>query len=289
MQVDAGTGDVLDVYPTGRAPFLLVTASGHVWVQNFADGTLTHVDPSADTATTVRGGAVAGLASDGRDLWVARDGNVVAELGGTTGEEQRAFRLARRPLFEVPTPTGHAGFLGVGGGSVWLTVPGRAGGSEMLWRIDPRSGDVLTELPIGSDANPPYIHGGHLWIITKADQVLTRVDMRSIDVTQVPVDPFPWSVTAADGSLWIGQQVDPKVVRLDLNTMRTIAEVPLETNPRGLAFGNGLLWVATEDGLQVIDPATNAVIRTTEFGTFPPDTGPIGVAFLDDSVWVSIE
>lgn len=89
--------------------------------------------------------------------------------------------------------------------------------------------------------------------------------------------------------MWIGHVIPPKVVRFDPDTLEVLAEVPLEAAPRGLAFGGGRLWVTTERALVTVDPATGAVDRAIQFGTFPRDTGPIGVAYLDGAVWVSIE
>jgi sugar lactone lactonase YvrE len=228
---------------------------------------------------------VVGIASNGEDLWVARDGNVVAKVDGVTGAEVAAFRLADRELFGPRD----AGFIGVGGGSLWLAVPGRPGHPEELWRIDPGNGDVLAAIPIGGEANPPFAHDGYVWVVTKEDQGLTRIDMRTNEALEVDVGSYPWSLTAGGGALWIGHHVSPRVMRLGPDTLEESVELEFDTNPRGLAFGGGRIWVASEAGLHPIDPASNEVIRIVEFGPFPSDTGPIGVGFLDGSVWISIE
>jgi hypothetical protein len=64
----------------------------------------------------------------------------------------------------------------------------------------------------------------------------------------------------------IGHQVSPKVVRFDPESLEFSTELSFDTNPRGLVFGGGRIWVATEDGLYAIDPATDEVARVTEFG-----------------------
>jgi hypothetical protein len=56
-----------------------------VWTLNFGDGTLTHVDPATDMATTIDVGVVVAIESDGEDLWVARDG----KRAGQVGRDQR--------------------------------------------------------------------------------------------------------------------------------------------------------------------------------------------------------
>jgi streptogramin lyase len=257
-----------------------------VWTLNLGDGTLTHVDPSTAAATTVDVGETVGFASDGVDLWVARDGNVLSRLDGETGHERSSIRPAARQLFALRD----AGWLAVAGGSLWLTVPGRSGTlSQTLWRVDPQNGDVLARIPLAADPAPPFAKDRYVWITTFGDQGLTRIDVRSNEAVQVDVDPEPGALAFGDGSVWIGHEVGPKVTRFDDETLEVLAEVPLEEAPRGLAFGDGLLWVATESGLSSIDPATNEVTRTIELGSFPHDTGPIGIAYLDGGVWISIE
>ena len=49
------------------------------------------------------------------------------------------------------------------------------------------------------------------------------------------------------------------------------------------------MWVTTETGLISIDPRTNEVIRTIDLIERAPDEGPIDVAYLAGSVWVSVE
>jgi outer membrane protein assembly factor BamB len=85
------------------------------------------------------------IASDGEALWVARDENVVARLSGATGEEEFTLTLGDQRLFGLR----NAGFVAVADGSVWLTVPPRAGRSEQLWRIDPERGEVIARFALG--------------------------------------------------------------------------------------------------------------------------------------------
>lgn len=62
--------------------------------------------------------------------------------------------------------------------------------------------------------------------------------------------------------------------------------IPVGSEPSGLAFGNGQLWVAnTGDGTtSVIDPVTNSVIETIEVGGHPDDVAAgHGAAWVSDS------
>ena len=67
-------------------------------------------------------------------------------------------------------------------------------------------------------------------------------------------------------------------------TPEVVRAIPVGSEPSGLAFGNGQLWVAnTGDGTtSVIDPVTNSVIDTIDVGGHPDD-----VAVGHGAAWVS--
>jgi streptogramin lyase len=286
VRIDADSLEVRSILPVGADPLILAVAGEGIWTLSFADGTLSRIDPAGNDAPVVDVGEVVGIASDGNDLWVARNGNEVARLDGATGEEESSFRLAKRPLFALRD----AGFLAVGFGSVWLTVPGRGGAvSQTLRRIEAESGRTLDRISVGPDPIPPVIAEGAVWVLTTGDRSLARIDPDTDEASEVEVGPAPWGIAGGDGSVWVGHQVEPEVRRLDPGTGETTARVPLEEDVRGLAFGGGLLWVATDSGISAIDPNLDRVTATIELGHFETDTGPIGIGYLDGEVWVSIE
>jgi len=287
VRVDAQSGRVEAVIPVGPDPLLLTVASGRVWTLNLGDGTLSQVDPATNEATTVRPGEVVGFTSDGRDLWIAMDGNTLARIGGVTGRVERSIQLGSRPLFALRD----AGFLAVGRRSLWLTVPrlGEPMAPQELWRIDPDRGRVLGRYRLGPDPNPPLLDGRYVWSISFDG--LSRIDLRS-GRTRLVVPSGgpggPWGVAAGGGSIWMGQQ-SGEVWRLDPATGRPEAKIAVGGPARGVAFGGGSAWVTTETSLLSIDPATDAVSRKVPLTNAEPDLGPIGVVYLDGSVWVSVE
>lgn len=286
VRVDAATGGVMAVVPVGPDPLLLAVAAGRIWTLNLGDGTLSLVDPLSNEARTVRRGEVVGIASDTRDLWLARDGNVVSRLDGKTGREEVAFVLGSKPLFALRD----AGFLGVGPASVWLTVPrlGDPGGPHELWRLDAETGDVLGKRPLGSDVLPPLVDARYVWIIATGERSVTRIDQRSGETADVPAGPLPFALAAGAGSLWLGDETG-EVSRIDPETLEVTATIEIDGRLRGTGFGGGLLWVTTESGLVAIDPASDRVTLSVPLGDFEADTGPTGIGYLGGSLWVSVE
>lgn len=287
IRVDARSGRVEAVIPVGPDPLLLTVASGRVWTLNLGDGSLSEVDPATNEARSVRPGEVVGFTSDGRDLWIAVNGNTVARIDGVTGQEERSIRLASRPLFALRD----AGFLALGRQSIWLSVPtlGERMGPQELWRIEPGTEGVLDRYRLGPDPTTPLVDGPYVWSISYDG--LSRIDLRS-GKTRLIVPSGgpggPWGVAAGSGSIWMGQQ-DGEVWRLNPATGRPEAKIPVGDPVRGLAFGGQLVWVTTETSLLAIDPATDEVTKRTRLIDPVPDLGPIGVAYLDGSVWVSVE
>lgn len=287
VRVNARSGSVEAVIPVGPDPLLLTIASGRVWTLNLGDGSLSEVDPDTNEARIVRPGEVVGFTSDGRDLWIAVDGNTVARIDGVTGQEERSIGLASRPLFALRD----AGLLAVGRQSIWLTVPtlGERMGPQELWRIDADTGSVLDRYRLGPDPTTPVVDGPYVWSISYDG--LSRIDLRS-GKTRLTVPSGgpggPWGVAAGGGSIWMGQQYG-EVWRLDPATGRPEAKIPVGDPVRGVAFGGQLAWVTTETSLLAIDPATDEVAIKTRLIDPVPDLGPIGVAYLDGSVWVSVE
>lgn len=288
VRVDSASGRVEAVVPVGPDPLLLTTALDQVWTLNLGDGTLSRVDPVTNAATTVRIGEAVGFASNGPDLWVAVDGNRLLRIDGQTGTQEASLRLGRRRLFALR----NAGFPAIGHGSIWLTVPelGRLDLPNSLWRLDPKTGRVIARIGIGPDPLPPLIDGRYIWIVSLNG--LSRIDVRTQEVLMVVPSTGPgvgpWGVAAGAGSVWMGQQYG-EVWRIDPETAKPTAKIPLDGPPRGLATGGGLVWVTTETSLLSIDPATNEVARMVPLTTRIVDQGPIGVAYLDGSVWVSVE
>ncbi|MDQ3986675.1 MAG: hypothetical protein M3280_09285 [Actinomycetota bacterium] len=287
VQVDAASGRVSAVVPVGPDPLLLTKAAGQVWTVNLGDATLSRVDPSADSATSVNLGEAVGVASDGKNLWAAADGTTLVRIDGVTGAEERRLRLRRRPLF-APRD---AGFLGFGRASIWLTVPelGRPEARHALWRIDPGTGRAIAKFPLRRDPLSPLVDGRYVWIVSLSENSLTRIDSRSTKATTIRVGAVPLALAAGAGSVWVGHELEREVWRLDPETTQPTAKIPIDGAIRGLAFGGGFVWVTTEGDLHSIDPATNEVTREIQLMSPSPDLGPIGVVYLDGSVWVSVE
>lgn len=288
VQVDAATGKVRRVVRVGPDPLVLRLAGGRVWTLNLGDGTLSRIDPDRRRSAVVSPGEAVGFASVGKDLWVAARGNRLLRMSGTSGRVLEALRVARQSVF-APRD---AGWVAVAHGSLWLTVPHPRASSapHTMWRIDPETGRAVAKVPLPPNPLTPLAAGRYLWVVAlDGGDTITRVDTRSNRARAVRVGQRPIAVTTGAGSLWVGLEGEDAVVRADPVTGRAIARIPVRGTVRGIGFGGRRLWVTTDASLLAIDPAGNKVVRTVRLSTQSRGGGPIGVAYLDGSVWVSVE
>jgi outer membrane protein assembly factor BamB len=284
VELSRDSGEIVRDLEVGPDPLLAVGAGDSVWTVNLDDSTVSRIDADTGEVTSPEAGEVVGIASDGSDVWVASDGDRLVRLDGSTGAVRESFSLADRALFEPRD----AGFLVVGGGSVWMTLPSEpgTGGPQSLWRIDPSSGEILSTVGIGPDPLPPAVVGDELWMAT-GDMVFEAVDMRTERVRRVDLGPFPGPVTAGGGRIWAA--TGGAIHDLDPETGKERSSFEHRGEARGLAWVDGRLWIATGTGVEVLDPRTGTVERSTELAQPSDDEGPIVLVPLGDSVWVSVE
>jgi streptogramin lyase len=287
VRIEVASGCIAAVVPVGVDPLLLTVAAGQVWTLDFGGGTLTRIDPTTNDATRVDVGEVAGMASDGENIWVAANGNTLVRLDGVTGARERVLELGKRRLFELRD----AGFLTVAAGSIWLTIPvlGDDSADQTLWRVDPRTGVVTARAPLLANPVSLAADDRYVWIANIDSDKVTRVTVATNRARQIDTGTGPGAVATGADSLWVAHYV-PEVWRIDPNTTSLQAMIGLDTRTtRGVSFGGGTVWVSTESGLLALDPATEEVMQTIELMEPLADTGPTSIAYLDGDLWVSVE
>ncbi|TMK76511.1 MAG: hypothetical protein E6G47_12435, partial [Actinobacteria bacterium] len=94
----------------------------------------------------------------------------------------------------------------------------------------------------------------------------------------------PTAVVAAGNDVWVANQLDGTVSRIDGASAAVAATVTVGQGPSSIAVGGGSVWVSNElDGtVSRIDPGTNTVIKTIEVGG-----APSGLAVVGGALWVT--
>lgn len=274
--LDPVRGRIVDTIPVGAGLAAIAYGHGSVWVASAEDGTVTRIDPVSRRVVKVIGvGAPCIQLAIGSDaVWVA-NGSVgtLVRIDPTSGTVAATIDLSGAD----PIVRDAVQAVAVGAGAIWVAAgPGR------LFRVDPSTNAVSAVYPLDSAAISVTAGLGSVWVGVVNNEV-HRLDPRSGRVTaRIPVLDWPADLEIADGvllvsagSLWA---VDPEtaaavptprigtkpvgsadvpgagawVVELETGAAVELAPtgtagrppVPVGRQPVGIAFGDGLLWIA---------------------------------------------
>ena len=101
----------------------------------------------------------------------------------------------------------------------------------------------------------------------------------------IPVGDGPADVVYGAKSLWVANELDRSVWRVDPRT-QALAQLPLDAQPAALAFGDDALWVLDPPGRQVLRmDAEKGQERVVE--DYAVGNGASDVAFGGEAVWVT--
>jgi outer membrane protein assembly factor BamB len=187
----------------------------------------------------------------GDTLWYERDDEIVEadaatgaeravytppKLGGTTvhdgvlwAADHEAGTLtavdlaANEVLSEMDLPDGEPKWVEAWEGAIWVVIDG----SDVVMRIDPHTGKVLSTTDAGRRPHSVAVGFGSLWVTEHGDTELLRF--------------------APDG------QLQAAIRRPGINV--------------AIAVAGDSLWAASFNGLMEIDPDTNEVVREIELGS----------------------
>jgi YVTN family beta-propeller protein len=184
--------------------------------------------------------------------------------------------------------------IAVGDGAVWVTNAAEG----TVDRIDVETNTVSQTLAAGSSPVGIAVGDGSLWVADHVGAALLRIDPVSGGTEAVELDGLPSAVTfttegvwvgvspasvarVEDGrvtldanvgqgpaavtyafrSIWVANELDASVTRVEPSTGRIQATIRVGEGPESLANAGGRLWVSSaHDGsLEAIDPASDSV------------------------------
>ena len=152
----------------------------------------------------------------------------------------------------VPLP-GPATFLTYGAGSIWAVGP-----RGTVWRVDSRTGRLSDSYTLGEALGDAWPAFGH-------------------------------------GSLWLARLGDGLLLRFDPRAERVVARIQLgrgSDRPMAIAFSPDAVWIANQPGNTItrVDARSNKLVETidlTEGPDRPRESGPSGLAVVEDVLWIS--
>lgn len=187
------------------------------------------------------------------------------------------------------------GSIGVGEGAVWVVTTAGEGVksreyNRTLSRFNAHSGALESTVHLPSRGAGVIVADGSVWITGVDKGELYRLDPQTNQiVATIGLHKRPRFMAASDGAVWVLNQSDGTVQRID--TKRNVVAATIEAVAPGdgidIAFGNGLVWVATLEPLFIkIDATTNSVIGSYKV---PSEEYVIGhaIRYGAGSLWVS--
>jgi streptogramin lyase len=171
--------------------------------------------------------------------------------------------------------------VAVGQGAMW------AYGAGGLFRIDPATDEVVDQIPyrFKSSIGGGYVVAspGAVWVATQTGTI-ARVDAGS-DRSERPrkVASSILGLTYGLHAVWVLDDSEGILVKLDPRTGKPIGRFSVGGNPRTMGAGLGSIWVADSTGtVSKVDPDTGAVPGPLRVGA-----GPTSITTGFGKVWVA--
>ena len=276
--IDPQRSRVVGHVRVGRRPVALAIGHGSVWVANTDDGTVSRIDPDRhEVVRTIGIGApVVDLAVASDAVWVANgsDGTVTridpsADAVVETIDLRGSSELVWNPTYAVDADDD----------SVWI-----AAGPRHVLRIDPTTNEPSAIIDVGHVPVGVALGEEALWVVTTAERALRIEPHTNTATAEVPIG-YPVALTAGKQAVWVSD-TRGQVWRINPDTGTVTQTTPVGGRLVGMCATDGVVFAANNaDGTVVqIDPQDGRVV-----GLIPVGHAPTDVAFLDGTVWVSIQ
>jgi streptogramin lyase len=197
----------------------------------------------------------------------------------------QAFRVARvvptppRPARSLPSRGGRRRWLiagtvaaallvatvgalllgGRGDGGKGLTPRASAlsGLQTYLARVSPTG--KVTRIRLGSrHPRAVVVAEGSVWVVNNGDDTVSRIDPVTGKSVTIRVGKDALSIAAGEGAIWVANELDRSVSRIDPGT-NAVTRIPLDSAPIGIAVGEGAVWAAGYDAIFKIDRTSRVV------------------------------
>jgi streptogramin lyase len=251
-------------FRAGPGPISVAVTPGAAWVLNSGDSTAFRMDPrtgrvqASFSVSSVEGlgGLLLAMVAEGR-LWVVHAGGpnetAISAVDPSTSRTLTTCGFGGYALLDLAK----TGDVAVGSRAVWVALQGE----DQVKRFDAATCELLDRIRL-PEPTALAVDDQTLWVAT-ADGQLRSVDIDSGEVAVRATTELVTRIRVGQDGLWL-MTFDGKVLRLDRRTGRTVAQVPGTFRAADLAVGAEGVWVYDQhQGVVVrIDPGTNQVVRT---------------------------
>jgi YVTN family beta-propeller protein len=194
-----------------------------------------------------------------------------------------------RPGRRVVAAWAVAALVAAGGLTTGIVALSRANGSEALaansvGAMQP-DGSISAAVQVGTDPVGLAFGGGALWVASRSDGRVSRLDPGTHTVIQtIDVGDAPQALTVTAGDVWVANFSDDTVSRINISANEVVATITVGNRPAAIGSGPSGVWVANsgDNTIQRID-----LLTSKPGNPFPVGDGPDGIAVDAGSVWVA--
>ncbi len=249
-----------------------VAADHGVWVTGVSPGAVRYDDVTGRITARLRidDGVEQAIEHSGGSVWIPTTAPELLRIDAVTGRVQERVRLPGRPLTE--------GVVGAIGDTAYVIVD----------ETDPtilvvRGGRIVERLAAPEAAVAVRAGYGALWVPTGLSTV-ERYDLRSGEWTTIPSGPGPRFLDVGFGAVWVMDQGDGTVTRIDARSLEPVVLPGSQYYIRGgdLTTGGGAVWLRTDDSVVRLDPRTGAATHLVQL---PPGSG--SAAATTRALWIT--
>jgi DNA-binding SARP family transcriptional activator/DNA-binding beta-propeller fold protein YncE len=280
VKIDPTTNAITSVTKVGRDPDALAYGADSLWVVNFRDRTVSRIHPTGQVDTLGGIKRADHIAVEHNDVWVSSlNTPTVARFDAQTGDLVKTIAL----------PTKTAEGLAVGGGYLWITNPAseRYNGHATVSALDLRTRHVVSTIPVGATPIYTTFGDGSVWVANYDDGTVSVISPGSSRAGTINTCHGPLGITTGYNAVWVVCYWDQQLLRIDPDTRRVVARIPIGAGPLSVAAGNGGVWVTNRDDRNImrIDPRTNKVVATIPLKA---PLSPQGITAANGAIWATI-
>jgi ABC-type transport system substrate-binding protein/DNA-binding SARP family transcriptional activator/streptogramin lyase len=175
-----------------------------------------------------------------------------------------------------------------------LIIVGHSGSAHALARIDassagaidPGTNRLVDQVRVGAGPGRIAAGFGSLWVVNDFDSTVARVDPASGNVQTIQVDSDPTAIAVGGGFVWVASTGTRSVDRIDPQLNRRTQRTPVGNGPSGIAISPGVIWVTNRlDDTVTEVDSKNGTVRRT----LNAGPSPSDIAYGLGALWIANE